>query len=132
MSSPTQRTLAELRKRGYTAAITEHFNPHARVRQDLFGFIDILAVHPKGELLAIQTCSGEGGDPAARVTKILALPVARLLACHCSIEVWSWARRGARGKRKLWTLKEESLTVRLLPARSILRKKIEQGTWELD
>ncbi len=129
--SPTQRTLKELRKRGYIPAITEHFNPHAKVRVDLYGFIDILAVHPKGELLAIQTCSGEGGDPAARVTKILANETARLLVLHMNIEVWSWARRGKAGKRKLWTLKEESLTVRLLPARSILRK-IEQGTWELD
>jgi hypothetical protein len=123
--------MAELRERGYFPAIAERFNPFAKVRQDLYGFIDILAVHPDGRLLAIQTCSGEGGDPAARVRKILALPIAKLLAGHMEIEVWSWARRvnpAGRGRRKVWTLKVESLTARLLPKRSLLRRQLE-GMW---
>ena len=44
-SLPTQRTLARLRQEGaLEVAIVEHWNPHARIRQDLFGFIDILAI----------------------------------------------------------------------------------------
>ena len=64
--TPTQRTLAYLREEGYTCAIVERWNSHARIRQDLFGFIDILAIKP-GETLAVQ-CTSTG--VAERVKKI--------------------------------------------------------------
>lgn len=54
--SPTTRSLKKLKAEGYTAAVVEKWNPHARVRQDLFGFIDILAIKD-GETLAVQTTS---------------------------------------------------------------------------
>jgi len=44
----------------------EKWNPHVKIRQDLFGFIDILAIK-KGETLAVQ-CTSTG--VAARVKKI--------------------------------------------------------------
>lgn len=58
-SSPTQRSMAELRKRGYTARIVEHWNAHANKKQDLFGFGDILAVKADvpGSLI-VQTTTG--------------------------------------------------------------------------
>ena len=43
-SSPTQRSLKLLRDEGYTAQVVERWNPHARVRQDLFGVIDTAAM----------------------------------------------------------------------------------------
>ena len=43
-----------LREQGYTCAITERWNHFAKVRQDLFGFADLLAIKP-GEILAVQT-----------------------------------------------------------------------------
>jgi hypothetical protein len=106
-SAPTQRTRAECKRLGYQSAIVERWNPHAKVRQDLFQFIDVLALGD-GQTFAIQTCSGEGGAPAARRAKIEALPtLAEVIRSGWSVEVWSWAKRGARGKRKLWTLKRE-------------------------
>lgn len=42
--TPTQRTLKALRAEGYKCAIVEKWNPHARIRQDLFGIIDIIAL----------------------------------------------------------------------------------------
>jgi len=67
MPSPTQRSLAHLREEGYVVAIVERWNPHARIRQDLFGFIDLLAIR-KGETLAVQvTASGV----SARIKKIM-------------------------------------------------------------
>lgn len=51
--SPTQRSLAYLREQGYLVAIVEHWNPHARIRQDLWGWCDLLAVR-KNEVLAVQ------------------------------------------------------------------------------
>ena len=105
-SNPTQRTLERLRKQGaLQVAIVEHWNSHCRIRQDLFGFIDILAIMPEGQLLAIQACSGT--DTARRLTKIkterlenaqhwLSVPSNRL-------EVWGWrqllVKRGGKAKR---------------------------------
>lgn len=67
MPSPTQRSLAHLREEGYVVAIVERWNPHARIRQDLFGFIDLLAIR-KGETLAVQvTASGV----SSRIKKIM-------------------------------------------------------------
>jgi hypothetical protein len=43
--SPTGRTLAHLRKLGFPRVqVVEHWNPHARVRQDLFSCLDVLAI----------------------------------------------------------------------------------------
>ncbi len=56
--SPTQRSLALLRERGYTVAISEHWNAHAGIRQDLFGIMDLIAIHPeKFGVLGVQTTS---------------------------------------------------------------------------
>ena len=71
-TSPTMRTLARLRKENYDlVAITERWNPFARIRQDLFGIIDILAIH-KGDTIAIQVTSYS--NISARVQKITESP----------------------------------------------------------
>jgi hypothetical protein len=66
-SGPTQRSLAHVREQGYTAEVVERWNPFARVRHDLFGIIDILAIG-NGHTLAVQTTSK--GNMAARIRKI--------------------------------------------------------------
>ncbi len=106
--SPTQRSLKELRKRGYMVAITEKWNPFAKIRQDLFGFIDLLAIRGN-EVLAVQTTSGT--NVAARVAKIVSLQAARLWleSPNRKIVVHGWAKRGPRGKRKEWTVREEEI-----------------------
>lgn len=65
--SPTQRSLAEMRKRGYLAAVTERWNPFAKIRQDLFGIVDVLCLGEK-EVVAVQTTSASNLN--ARVKKI--------------------------------------------------------------
>jgi hypothetical protein len=65
--SPTQLSLAKLREEGYTVAVVEHWNSFARIRQDLFGFIDLLALKGK-EVLAVQTTTAS--NMSARVKKI--------------------------------------------------------------
>ena len=88
MSSPTQRTLAELRARGYPLVqVVERWNPHAHVRQDLFGIVDVLAVG--SDILAVQTTSG--GNVAARVAKITdspALPILRKAGVRVLVHGW--------------------------------------------
>lgn len=111
MSSPTQRSLKELKACGWTAQVVERFNPYARVRVDLFGCIDIVALDPlAGEIVGIQACAGS--SHAARKAKILAEPrMAMWIGSGGRIELWSWSKKGGRGKRKTWQLRRELITV---------------------
>jgi hypothetical protein len=104
MTSPTQRSLAVLRKEGYTCQIVEHWNPFAHIRQDLFGFIDIVAIK-KGEsgVLGIQTTSQT--NSMKRLHKIIENPITKIwLESGNRIEIHGWAKMGARGKRKEWKI----------------------------
>ncbi len=100
MSSPTQRSLALIRKCGMTVAIVEHWNSFARIRQDLFGFIDLLAIAP--QMMAFQTTSGS--NVSARIKKILASPAAReWVEDGHRIFVHGWAKNK---KTKKWKCRE--------------------------
>ena len=72
--SHTPRTLKLYRELGYLATVTERWNPYAKIRQDLFGFIDILAINDT-TCVGIQSTSR--GNHLARREKILSLPAAR-------------------------------------------------------
>ena len=65
--TPTQRTLAHLRKAGYDCAIVERWNAHLKIRQDLFNFLDVLGVSGMGTI-AVQTTTKS--NFAARWNKI--------------------------------------------------------------
>ena len=101
--SPTQRSLKHLREQGYRVAIVEHWNPHARIRQDLFGVIDLLCLKG-GETLAVQTTSR--GNVSARVKKITdseALPDIRKAGWKFVVHGWGKLKAG-------WTLREVDLS----------------------
>jgi hypothetical protein len=111
--SPTKRTLAWLSERGVMATITERWNPFARVRQDLFGFADLVALWtdnwPSG-IMAIQVTSGS--NVSARIDKIRESPAARAwLVAGGSIEVHGWRqlatyrKDGTRAARDRWELR---------------------------
>jgi len=91
--SPTQNTLKKLRSEGWLVAVVEKWNPHANIRQDLFGFIDLLAVRGT-ETLAIQATS----DPnvSSRVKKIksekLLLHFNAVREAGWQVEVWGWKK----------------------------------------
>lgn len=101
MSSPTQRSLARLRAEGWFVAITERWNPWSKTRQDLFGFIDLLAIRGN-ETLAVQTTSD--ANVSARRTKILGLQASALWMESPSrkLVIHGWSKKGPRGKRKAW------------------------------
>ena len=107
--TPTARELQWRRDNGWTACVVEKWNMHARVRQDAFGFGDILAVQP--EVIAlVQVTSGD--HHAERLAKIRAEPrAARWLAAGGLIEVVSWSKRKVKrgGKAVRWTRRAESL-----------------------
>jgi hypothetical protein len=102
--TPTQRSLAKLRREGWFVAITERWNPFSKTRQDLFGFIDLLAIRGD-EALAVQTTSGS--NVAARISKILALQAFALWASPTrKTVIHGWRKVGPRGKRKVWECRE--------------------------
>lgn len=109
-TSPTQRSLKLLRDAGYHAAVTEHWNQFAHIRQDLFGFCDIVAYKPSGSVLFVQTTSGS--NLSARIAKIVANEHARafLQGEGREIVVHGWRKVGARGKRKLWECRVVQVT----------------------
>ena len=101
--SPTQRSLAFIRANGHTCQVVERWNQFARVRQDLLGFIDIIAVGPLIGIVGVQaTASGV----SARLEKIYAEPRAReWLASGGRIEIHGWTLKGKRGERKTYQLR---------------------------
>lgn len=107
--SPTQRCLADLKKSGATCQVVERWCAFSRRRIDLFGFVDILAMIGPF-LTAIQVTSG--ANHAARRTKLLADDRSRAwLETGNRIEIWSYSKCGARGKRKLWTCRKEVIVL---------------------
>lgn len=110
MASPTSRSLDLARSQGWTAGVVEKWNPHARIRQDLFGVIDIVALDDNQGVLAIQACAGSGAS--ARIKKSLAEPRLKIwLERGSRFEVWAWAKRGPRGKAKRWSVRKVVFTV---------------------
>jgi len=107
-------TLKKLRNDGWLCAIVEKTIPHCFIKQDLFGFIDILAI--KGsEVLAIQTTSDKtGGNSSERVKKILAhenYPKVKKLNWKICVHGWRQLKETCKnGKpKKVWSCKEIEL-----------------------
>lgn len=108
MTSPTQRTLSLCKRNGIEAGIVEKWNHHAHIRQDLFGFIDIVAMNG-GNVIGIQATSGS--NVSARVKKILANPKALLwLRSGGLLYVHGW-RKPAKSRR--WECREVEITVEM-------------------
>lgn len=110
-SKPTQRSLAKLRAAGMVVNVVEHWQAFARRRIDLFNVIDIVALDiENGRTLGIQTTSGS--SVSARVQKIFDTPEAKCwIACGNRLVVHGWAKRGPKGKRKVWTCREVEIVL---------------------
>jgi hypothetical protein len=113
--SPTQRTQKKLRELGYQVQNCERKMPCTPagyrgrlVTQDLWQIVDTWALGVDHDLL-VQSTSGSNHND--RVKKALANEHLPLLLMRHDFEVWSWAKRGARGKRKLWTLRRTMIAV---------------------
>jgi len=112
-TSPTQRSLKYLRDCGWIACVVEKYNRFAKVRQDAFGFGDILAcrvirLSQLRQIALVQTTTAT--HMSDRKKKILSLPTyldwktaGGLIILH------GWSKKGPRGKRKTWEVVEEIL-----------------------
>lgn len=103
--SPTQRTLKEMRQQGRLCGIVERFNAHVGphgIRQDLFGFIDIIALDPKQGVVAIQSCGQDYSGHVKKLTEDRNDALYEWLN-HAPCELWAWRKvklkRGGKAMR---------------------------------
>jgi len=126
-SKPTQRSLKYLRDNGWTVCIVEKWIPPRGsmkfgVRVDAFGFGDLLACRKvdieglglNGKPLAYQEIAlvqtTDHTSFSKHKLKILAIPeFYKWKDAGGMVLLHGWSKRGARGCRKLWTLREEVL-----------------------
>lgn len=117
---PLQRSKALLESDGWKVWKVEQWNQWSMQKTDLFNLMDLVAIKATVQgVLGIQCC---GEDVAVHVTKYMEgytdrkgvfhgpnefLPIWK--AAGNKILIHSWVKRGERGKRKLWTLREIEL-----------------------
>jgi hypothetical protein len=109
MGSPTSRSLQWLKDNGYLPWKVEQWLPKTWVKRDLYNCIDIVAMKD-GEpgLLGIQaTSTPHINERLEKIGNNSYVPI--WLRAGLRLEVWGWAKRGGRGKRKLWTLTRKTL-----------------------
>ena len=85
---------------GYYIEKVEHWNSFGRVRQDLFGFADLIGLHPDPEERPILVQVTSKSNMLARKNKILASPVYLLAAKSFDIYVQGWYKIGNRWEHK--------------------------------
>lgn len=108
-TSPTQRTLKLCRDHGWTVQVVERWNPFARIRQDLFGFIDLVAMDGK-TIIGIQSTSGD--NVSKRLAKIRENPKSQeWIVSGGRLFVHGWRKLVKSGR---WECREIEVTQELL------------------
>lgn len=118
--TPVARTLKHYRKQGFTCCVVEKWKPimdprtgqlrQFGVRVDALGFGDILICKPGWGIALIQATSRSGGNYAAHKAKILAIrALVDWKAAGGRVLLVGWGKRGERGKRKTYQIREEEL-----------------------
>lgn len=105
MASNDTRSKGELERRGYVYEKTEHWNPHAKKRKDMLGFLDAIGLKAGEPIVGVQTTSR--GNISSRLKKILAEPRAKLwLETGQRIEIHGWDKYNPPGtKLTRWRVK---------------------------
>lgn len=103
--TPMQLSLRHMRKQGYLCAITEHWNPYTRHRQDLFGMFDFLAIR-ENEIIGVQTTSAGALSSHRRKIEICPSKVPWLRSGG-QIVLHGWRKIQKPQKRSKYVLKEE-------------------------
>lgn len=118
-----QRSREELKAQGYDTWITEKpFNQWTKRREDLFNLFDLIGV--RADIVGVTGIQACGEDVAPHVTKVLSgftddkgleippNPHLRIwLQAGNKAFIWAWRKRGAKGKRKLWELREVQFVI---------------------
>lgn len=125
-TSPTQRTLKAMKDLGRVSGIVERFNPYAGqygIRQDLFGFIDIICMCPKecdeqyppagdvffrGGIVAVQSFGQDWSGHVKKLHEERADDMKMWLQCGGRLELWGWRKLkaikkdGTKGAAMRW------------------------------
>lgn len=113
-----QKSRELLKEQGYATWITEKpYNPYTKRREDLFHCIDLVGI--REDMPGIVGIQATGEDCQNHIRKILEgyedakgrkigsnpyLPI--WLKAGNRFFIWSWVLRGAKGKRKMYKLRE--------------------------
>lgn len=117
MTSPYSRSKQDLEAAGYLVGRTEHWNSFVKIRQDLFGIIDMVCIKANEPgILGVQTTSGDHvADHMDKALANKALPV--WLAAGNRFVIHGWRKVGDRGKRKLWECRIVPVTLEMYTAK---------------
>lgn len=97
MPTPTSLTLKHFRDAGYLVDKVEYWNPFAKKRHDLFGFIDILATD--GTAIHGIQCTTRP-NMSARIKKIREHENYAIVSKAMSICVMGWYKSSGRWEHK--------------------------------
>jgi hypothetical protein len=112
-----QRSKQKLEEEGYKVWIVETWNGFIKQRRDLFNFADLIGI--REDMVGVTAIQATGEDCQSHITKILTgyhttdgkviapNPYIRIwLKSSNRFFIWAWRKRGDRGKRKTWQLRE--------------------------
>ncbi len=113
MRTLISRTVELLRAEGYVAESVEQFNYYSKRSKDLFGFIDVIAVHPaKSGALGVQVTNS--ANAANRLKKALANPnLETWLQAGNRFEIHAWRKSPEKrgSKRLTWKVTRKEVTL---------------------
>jgi hypothetical protein len=144
-----QRSKQELEKQGYLVWIVEVWLAWGHMRRDFYNMADLVAIRPDRQgVLAIQACSedvqphirkllfGYTDAKGKQIEPNIYLPV--WLKSGNSFFIWAWRKRGDRGKRKTWELREIEMvlkdgvvTAQEIPPPDKVRPRVEVTVTEI-
>ena len=91
--TPTQRSLKALAEQDYLPVVVERWNAFVKIRQDLWGWCDILAIR-KGEVLAVQVTSS--ANVSTRIKKIQeSETIGKVRDAGIRVEVHGWSKNSS-------------------------------------
>lgn len=106
-TSPTQRTIRELKNLGRRCGIVERFISQARPfgqRKDLFGIIDVISLDPQRGVVGVQSCGQAFSAHFKKITEERAEDAIEWLQTPgTQLELWAWRKvvlkRGGKAMR---------------------------------
>lgn len=98
--SPAELSLAMLRRWGWQAAMVERFIAAIKIRQDLFGIIDILGMSAERGIIGVQCCSLDAYQKHIEKYRDpdLVYNIKTWLQANGRYEIWAWGRRKDDGE----------------------------------
>ena len=114
-TSPTQRSIKFCKEQGRIVGIVERFNAYAGkfgIRQDLFGFIDLICIDPVDGIVAVQSFGQAYSEHVRKLQDERNEPMYEWLK-HAKLELIGWRKvklkRG--GKAMRWKPRIADITI---------------------